>query len=332
MAAAGDQVFLAAPPCCANADELWVSDGTPIGTRRVVPRTTVWRPHGFAALGDVVLFAGSGDNGFELWRSDGTVTGTYEVKDIVPGTLASNPDHLTALEDCVLFEAGRQLWRTDGTVAGTQPVMAFPGAPLSEFARIGHRRIVFNAEMSSGPESWVSDGTALGKFRFGAFSPLYSSWTPEDFLLSNGRALFAADDGETGRELWAWDAGATAQTIGVGCSAAGRQPTLESEDPQLGTTVMLRGADAIGTIGVVLVGAVRPPTPLAGSCALYPASATAVTLASFDPSPGAWNVPVSLPPAPQLARVRAALQAFAGPATGALGADGTSAVIWTLGQ
>ncbi len=67
--------------------ELWVSDGTPEGTRMVsdiMPGTGGSQPFQLVARNGYVLFAAISDDatGTELWRSDGTAEGTYLVKDI----------------------------------------------------------------------------------------------------------------------------------------------------------------------------------------------------------------------------------------------------------
>src|SRR6188768_1419314 len=81
-------------------------------------------PAGFAAAGTTVFFsAGDATHGRELWRTDGTPEGTAMVKDILPGTIGSQPRFLTSLGGVVYFEAdsgtGGQLWKSDGTATGT---------------------------------------------------------------------------------------------------------------------------------------------------------------------------------------------------------------------
>src|SRR5438876_382162 len=61
-------------------------------------------PQFFANLHGTVLFAANdGVNGFELWKSDGSAAGTTLVKDINPGPLGSNLQHLTTSGDAVYF-------------------------------------------------------------------------------------------------------------------------------------------------------------------------------------------------------------------------------------
>ena len=80
--------------------DLWVTDGTPGGTRRI-RRFLPW-PRAFRAFsrlrassrpGASVFFpAGDGAHGRELWESDGTPEGTRMVADLAPGGLSAIPE------------------------------------------------------------------------------------------------------------------------------------------------------------------------------------------------------------------------------------------------
>jgi ELWxxDGT repeat protein len=79
--------------------DLWVTDGTPAGTRRV-RRFLPWAGReGFAPVEDLVSSGGKvyfpasdGTHGRELWESDGTPEGTRMVVDLTPGGLSAIPD------------------------------------------------------------------------------------------------------------------------------------------------------------------------------------------------------------------------------------------------
>ena len=75
--------------------ELWVTDGTAEGTRRLrdlQPGPGSSNPDGLTALGSRVFFtADGGTNGRELWESDGTPRGTRRLTDVAPGGLSSFP-------------------------------------------------------------------------------------------------------------------------------------------------------------------------------------------------------------------------------------------------
>lgn len=83
-----------------NGRELWISDGTPAGTRLLVnlapeQKTSDSLPADFVRFNDVLYFtADDGDHGRELWRSDGTDAGTSLFFDARPGPTGSEPTAL----------------------------------------------------------------------------------------------------------------------------------------------------------------------------------------------------------------------------------------------
>jgi len=157
--------------------ELWRSDGTADGTRRVKdikPGPGGSSPGGLAAIdGLLYFFADDGVHGRELWVSDGTGPGTRLLKDIRPGP-DGQPDSpsFTQFEGIVYFFAsegyppsGFQVWRTDGTEGGTYRVSNISGG-------IGHSSWFLGPVAEKlfflGP-SWIlyrTDGTTAGTLPF----------------------------------------------------------------------------------------------------------------------------------------------------------------------
>jgi ELWxxDGT repeat protein len=205
--------------------ELWRSDGTASGTRLVKdvrPGAPSSSPgycgsEGLATttLGSAaLLFADDGLHGTELWRTDGTEAGTFLLKDIRPGSAASQEwgrcwPEMVAVGSRMYFVAndgvhGAELWRTDGTGGGTRllkdtrPGSADEDGPSSLTAVGG--RLFFIAD----GQLWSSDGTAAGTVPVGRTVP----WS--EIVSFGGRAFFAADFwGDD--ELWVSD-GTTAGT------------------------------------------------------------------------------------------------------------------------
>ncbi|MET0555467.1 MAG: ELWxxDGT repeat protein [Vicinamibacteria bacterium] len=150
-----------------SGDELWRTDGLPLGTRLVAdltPGPAGSRLSHLTRAGTLLHFTASdAAHGTEPWRSDGTAAGTVLLKDIAPGPGGSRPASLADVNGRLYFSAyepatGVELWTSDGTPAGTTRVL----------------------DLAAGP----------------------ASSTPADLALAEGRLFFSADDGVTGREPW----------------------------------------------------------------------------------------------------------------------------------
>lgn len=109
-----------------NGNELWKSDGTPIGTQMVkninpIGNSNLTNLYNFN--GTLYFSADDGVNGAELWKSDGSLGGTVMVKNINP-IGSSTPGEFLGIGNTLYFAAidgkhGRELWKTDGTSTGT---------------------------------------------------------------------------------------------------------------------------------------------------------------------------------------------------------------------
>ena len=211
-----------------DGSQLWVSDGTAAGTRRVTdvnsgnggiyPRyLTVFHGHLFFGAGD-------GAGGGALWESDGTTAGTFVLKEIDPnGGSSADPTALTVVGDKLFFTAddgthGRELWVTDGTFAGTAMVADInpDGDALRPYsylrpmlADLGGVLLFAADDGAHGQELWRSDGTAAGTTRLTDINPGpgggITFTDPLDFAVADGRLFFVADDGTHGNRLWMSD-------------------------------------------------------------------------------------------------------------------------------
>ena len=200
-------------------------------------------PNNFTEFEERLFFAANdGETGNELWVSDGTSEGTQLLKDINPNSnrnsseivddssypypyiSGSNPSNFTEFEDQLFFtaddgETGNELWVSDGTSEGTQLLKDinpgssydFPdGSFIFDFTEFKDQLFFTADDGENGNELWVSDGTSEGTQLLKDINPGSSYDFPDssnasDFTEFEERLFFAANDGETGNELWVSD-------------------------------------------------------------------------------------------------------------------------------
>ncbi|HVG07234.1 MAG TPA: ELWxxDGT repeat protein [Thermoanaerobaculia bacterium] len=257
--------------------EVYVSDGTPAGTRQLAEINTqtsafqveftgmLFGANPMADLNGTLFFqASDGISGSELWKSDGTVAGTEQVADASPGPGGSVPFEITPRGNSVLFSAqgsftqGRELWISDGTEAGTNLLMDLeptgstsggwpwwltPAGGLVYFTSdIGNGKLwksdgtpegtlpvrdaaptafavteltpmggflFYNGAGPAGYELWRTDGTENGTVQVANIAPGSASSNPDRLTPVRNLVFFSADDGSSGRELWASDGATT---------------------------------------------------------------------------------------------------------------------------
>ncbi|HXU34026.1 MAG TPA: ELWxxDGT repeat protein [Thermoanaerobaculia bacterium] len=211
----GGQFFYVIVDIVGRFAQLWVSDGTPAGTKKLHEGPGPLdggEIRSLARLGSRVIFSAFDfARGQELWVSDGTAGGTRPLSDLRPGPLSSSPAQLVSVGGRVYFSAddgktGRELWATDGTPAGTKRVADLrPGARASvpqALTAIGNRLVFAADDGKHGLEVWSSDGTAAGTRLASDVQVGRLPSTPSDFVLLGSNLLFVASRLGTGRELF----------------------------------------------------------------------------------------------------------------------------------
>jgi ELWxxDGT repeat protein len=214
--AAGGRLYFAADFDDGRGQELWISDGSRRGTRRL---TDFRRADAFVELhvsgsdlnGRLLFRADDGLHGYELWTSDGTTGGTRLTRDICPGSCSSgvlpvlSSGFARIYRGSLYFGAtsprGRELWRSDGTAAGTALVRDICRGACSaepDLRGVVNDRLIFNARNAGGGGLWRTDGTAGGTVRFSDVEMGGGSPIP-------GALLFQGNDGTHGEELWRTD-------------------------------------------------------------------------------------------------------------------------------
>jgi ELWxxDGT repeat protein len=215
-------------------EELWVTDGTRDGTKLVKDINpefgsalggTFWDEVALLNKGEAVFSAYHPDYGQELWITDGTAKGTKMVKDInltlddFDDPAGSQPMNMISTgRGEVMFLAddgihGNELWITDGTAAGTKLVKDINEGEASsgpdEFFALGNGKFLFIATTEEhGRELWITNGSKNGTKLLKDINPgdvdAFSSvvyWGS----IGKGKAVFQADDGTSGTELWITD-------------------------------------------------------------------------------------------------------------------------------
>mgnify|MGYP003882914247 CR=1 FL=1 len=210
-----------------HGDELWSTDGTPLGTIKVKEindngTTAGSSPAGFTEVNGKFIFSAFDSNGRELWISDGTTTGTHLLKDIFPGSPHANPNYFTKLGNKVVFAARggaehTELWITDGTATGTQLLKDIrPGSSssnLGSFTPFNGKVYFYAHDGTNGTELWETDGTATGTKMTADIYPGPNSSNPASLTVMSGKLYFYAKNNLYGAELWVTDGTTTGTHI-----------------------------------------------------------------------------------------------------------------------
>lgn len=209
LTALADTVFFGAFDA-AHGWELWASDGTVAGTRRIkdiAPGPVNSGATDFAVFQGKLHFTANVDGERELWRSDGTPAGTVRIAGIGP-----SHEYLTAMLTVhagrLWFfgddgEHGRELWSSDGTAAGTSmQVDLVPGPEPSAgdfLVSLPGKLLISAVPIPFG--IWASDGTPEGTERIGS-----AVFFPKNWIVFKGRFYFSGIDPVSFAEgLWVSD-------------------------------------------------------------------------------------------------------------------------------
>ncbi|HEX2611859.1 MAG TPA: hypothetical protein VHK68_12680 [Gemmatimonadales bacterium] len=192
--------------------ELWCSDGTPEGTRKVKTFVSADSRGGIRELtafqGRAFFNGQDALNGPSLWSSDGTETGTVLVRSFFRDQEQNDPSWLRVVGAQLLFiaptpNAGTVLWKSDGTHAGTLPIRILQ-AGQNSYATLTDSRVAGGLLFfSTVQQLWVSNGTADGTR---PLTPLLG--TPPALSqesLFKGRYYFEASTESDGWEIWSTD-------------------------------------------------------------------------------------------------------------------------------
>lgn len=232
----GVTYFATGLPHHPQLQDLWRTDGSAAGTRRVTD-------NGMSLVGEMInfngtlYFAGGRRNVSTptLYRTDGTSGGTVQVKQSNLLATSDYPSDFVAMGDTLFFlcrdNNGVELWRVDqGVAARVKGIYSGNSTGISSLdlkLTSVNGTLFFKAnDGATGIELWKSDGTAAGTILVkdvlpGAVGGLQTAHTEvDDFINVGGILYFGANDGTSGRELWRSD-GSEAGTFRVKDAAAG---------------------------------------------------------------------------------------------------------------
>ncbi len=203
----GDKLFFEADSSGSD-DELWVSDGTAVGTFQVANTNPSGSgdPDYLEVHQGEMFFASEDADGYQLWKSNGTVTGTVLVSDIFPG---GNGDITNLFSDgtTLYFSAtngtdGVELWKYDGTTSSMVKDINTTGDSDPDNFTAFDGAVYFSADDGTGTKLWITDGTNAGTNSIASY--FTSSADPidvDDILVRDNELIFS---GETtnGNELF----------------------------------------------------------------------------------------------------------------------------------
>jgi ELWxxDGT repeat protein len=285
----------AAGPDIVDGAELWVSDGTELGTVRVadVNPTGTDRVSALTGAGNHAFFlANDGTHGQELWVTDGTGGGTHMITDLNPGTAGTTLRAFGTDGDRFFFQTDKQpgaLMVSDGTAVGTHRVGTSSmtvNSPLAAYAG----GVAFLDTVGG---LWTSDGTTATKI-----VPLTGLARASTLLDGGGGVLFVV--GQTSLAatptLYRYDGGGTFGPVRADTSQVLNSPSSLSA---VGGTLYFAATTASAGNELYRVTAGAPAATLAGDLRVggssNPAELTDVagTLyfrATDDAGIGLWRV------------------------------------------
>ena len=202
--------FAATDP--SHGRELWRSDGSPTGTKRVKDirtGTPSSRPGDLVDLDGTLYFTANDGHGSGLWESDGSAAGTKVVKRL---SYLDDSHPVVVGSTLYLRRNMAELWKSDGTTAGTKRVKdlnASGVASIADLIDVDGTLFIVLADVGP-PQIWTSDGTAKGTQLVKTIPSAGGEGTRLDELTVVGSTLFfrrggSLPDGPCNKDLWKSD-------------------------------------------------------------------------------------------------------------------------------
>lgn len=203
-----------------QGEELWVSDGTVVGTQSIYDFGFLRSSSDYIRLNDSVVFRVSSD----LWVTDGTTQGTQLLSSNMPGITVRGGVRLGSFVYYLIDATSTDvaLWRTDGTSVGTEQIAiiadASPrlenGFALSQLVAFGTNLAFVLDSDAHGEEVWVSEGSQATTQVLKDIIPGTVSSSPTGLVAVGNDLFFSALESGVGRVLWMSD-GTPTNTVAV---------------------------------------------------------------------------------------------------------------------
>lgn len=218
LTAVGETVYFLID--AANQTQVWASDGTAKGTRKIFPagKKKAGKPRLLTSYGDGICFVTDDASGTSLWKSNGGAKGTAMLKRIAGKQDGYGASQLMPLGKSLLFagndgKQGTELWVSDGTSRGTKLLKNLSGGtedgyePWDEvpMAALGDRVFFRANDGLRGEELWMTDGTAAGTRLVRDMVPGLVGSEPRQMTEAGGSVYFVIQDPEARDVLWKTD-------------------------------------------------------------------------------------------------------------------------------
>lgn len=191
--------------------ELWKSDGTSAGTvlvKDLNPGENSSRPQNLLEVGGV-LYCSAMQNSttHQLYKSDGTATGTVPLK-----SFARSLQTFAKVGNILCFTATdrfdyNQLWISDGTATNTKQIQQLC-SDLGKLQGVGNQLFLYGKDCAAPQadlELLISYGLPNGTRLVKDINPDAAPSYVHSINALGNQAIFVADDGKTGFELWRSD-------------------------------------------------------------------------------------------------------------------------------
>ena len=221
IVASGDMVFFVGDNGI-NGRELWVTDGTSVGTEMVKDILPGSGSSGIVSItsnDEYVLFAAEDDYNVytSLWKSDGTEVGTVKVKNIDLNKDYGYTMQFVPVNNKFYFQGadktlnGIEIWETDGTTENTVLTVDINHRGSNTYptfiTEINEKSVMTSNNGLNGHEPFITDGTVSGTNMLKDIYPGYNSSVyvyeiPDFYYKKAGDyVFFPAGNGINGLEL-----------------------------------------------------------------------------------------------------------------------------------